>query len=532
MAIPCELKSEEKLLEYLAISTKELKFVWWYRERMYRKFELGSKKGKVRAIAAPNNRLKYIQRRIAVLLNQIYRVRNPVHGFVKEKSVKTNALSHLKKKYIVNIDLKDFFPSITENRVIGVLNSLGIERSVSQIIAKFCCCNGHLPQGAPTSPVISNMICFKMDKSLMSMAKEMRLIYTRYADDITFSGYRPMTVLFEGAAPFPGRFDPNQLASELRQIISGNGFVLNANKAHYADPNMRRMVTGLKINEIINVDRRYIRNIRSALYSVQTIGETAAQDKYQIKYGGRSSLGAHLEGKITWLRYIRGQSDPVFRAIAVRYNLCFPNRRKIEVIPTPEEVRDRAVWVVEHSEGDMAQGSAFFLKGVGLVTAAHCVEEATGLQQISLYHPSKPNNLFAATVVGIDKHRDIAILEHSIPLTEFFELESSFRVVQVGDNMTAVGFPGFAKGDRLNVREGKISSLPAKSGVRLVEVTQKLTQGMSGGPLLDSDNKVVGIIHRGGPGEGRDFATHIGVLNDWLRERPEGVSKKIEEVRG
>jgi RNA-directed DNA polymerase len=516
VAVPAELVSDVNLISYLRTSTEELKYIRWYRERMYHKFEVRNKNGKIRIITAPNNRLKTLQRRIATLLDQLYRVRNPVHGFVKGKSIKSNAKSHLRKKYVLNIDLENFFPSITENRVVGVLNSLGISNQVSEIVARISCYQGHLPQGAPTSPVISNMICFRMDKQLMQFAKGMRCVYTRYADDITFSDHRPMTAMFEGTPPFPGRFDPSHLVPALRQIISGNGFTANAGKAHYSDRNMRRTVTGLKINEILNVDRTYIRNIRSALYSVQTIGEQAAQAKFHDKFGGISDLGTHLEGKIIWLRYIRGQSDPVFRAIAVRYNLCFPNRRKIEVIPTDEEIRDRAVWVVEHTEGDWAQGSAFFLKDVGLVTAAHCVEEATGPLQIDLYHPSKPANVFKVTVQNIDKHRDLAILSHTVPSTEFFELERSHRIVQVGDDMTAVGFPKFAKGDRLNVRDGKISSLTIKSGVKLIEVTQKLTQGMSGGPLLDHNNDVVGVIHKGGPEEGRDFAINIEVLISWL----------------
>jgi len=274
------------------------------------------------------------------------------------------------------------------------------------------------------------------------------------------------------------------------------------------------MVTGLKINELLNVDRRYVRNIRAALYSVETLGKAAAQKKFESDHGGTSNLGKHLEGKISWLRHIRGQSDPVFRAIAIRFTNAFPEN-KIEVAPTAAEVRDRAVWVVEHFEGDMMQGSAFFLKDVGLVTAAHCVE---GVELVEVYHPSKPANKFTAKVIKRDEARDLAILEHTIPVTEYFELERSIRAVMVGDKLTALGYPGFGPGDKLNVRDGTVSSLPVKSAVKLIEVTQKLSQGMSGGPLLDSDEAVAGIIHKGGPDEGRDFAIHIEMLNDWLAE--------------
>jgi retron-type reverse transcriptase len=509
-----ELASEAALLTYLNLSVKELKKIWWFRRRMYHSFEIAKGKHKKRIINAPDKRLKYLQRKIAPLLDQLYRVRNPVHGFVAERSVKTNAAAHLRKRFVLNIDLKDFFPSITEKRVKGVLDSLGIDSGVSKIIARLSCNNNHLPQGAPTSPVLSNMICFRMDKELLTFAKSARCIYTRYADDITFSSNQPMTAAFGGPVPPSGHFSPELLVPILRQVFANNGFTINPDKAHYADRNSRRMVTGLKINEILNVDRCYVRNIRAALYSVETLGEKAAQVKYASKYGGTSDIGAHLQGKISWLGHIRGPSDPVFRAVAVRFNSVFANR-KIWVTPSAIEVRDRAVWVVENDK-EITQGSAFFLKGVGLVTAAHCVES---VDEVNVYHASKPANTFKAQVLKRDKDRDLAILGHTIADTDYFELDSSMHAVAVGDELTAFGYPNFGPGDRLNVRAGKVSSLPVKHGVKLIEVTQKLAQGMSGGPLLYDDNSVTGVIHKGGPTEGRDFAIHIAELHVWLAEK-------------
>jgi RNA-directed DNA polymerase len=156
-------------------------------------------------ISAPDKRLKFLQRKLADKLTELYRPRNPVHGFVAERSVKTNALVHLHRRFVVNIDLKDFLPTISQNRVEGMLSSLGIDARVAEIIARICCNNGHLPQGAPSSPVLSNMICFRLDKKLMGIAKEARCIYTRYADDITLSSHQPPTALFEATLPPAGR---------------------------------------------------------------------------------------------------------------------------------------------------------------------------------------------------------------------------------------------------------------------------------------------------------------------------------------
>lgn len=512
--IPPELANETAFLGYLNISEDELKKIWWYRERMYRQFDISNVNGKVRVISAPNKRLMFLQRQITSLLNGLYRVRNPVHGFVSEKSVKTNAEAHLRKNFVINLDLLEFFPSITEKRVSGVLASLGLNSRVSAIIARLSCFNSRLPQGAPTSPILSNMICFRLDKQLLVIAKENRCIYTRYADDITLSSWQPMTTLFGGVAPASGHFPPDLLAPAVRNIIQNNGFRINPKKAHYADRYSRRTVTGLKINEFVNVDRRYIRNIRATMYSIETLGHDVAQAKFEREHGGTCQLAAYLKGKISWLRFIRGQSDPVFRAIALRFNDSFPND-KIEVLPTAHEIRDRSVWVVEHFEGEGAQSTAFFLREVGLVTAAHCVEGAT---EVNVYHQSKHSNVFKAEVLKCDVHRDLAILKHEIPLTEYFELERSTDSVAPGDYVIALGFPEFAPGDGLNIRDGRVSSLSVKHGKSLIEVTQKLSQGMSGGPLLDSKDAVVGIIHKGGPDEGRDFAISIEMLNDWIAE--------------
>lgn len=512
IGIPPELANEAALLTYLAVSTRELNKIWWYRGTMYHHFEIAKGRGKTRTISAPDPTLKYIQRRIARLLDQIYSPRDPVHGFVINRSVKTNAEAHLHRRFVLNIDLKDFFPSITERRIYGMLWAIGLDQRVAEILARLCCNNGHLPQGAPSSPVLSNMICFRMDKRLLVFAKTARCIYTRYADDITFSSYQPLSALFDSPVPPAGRFSPDLLSTSLKSIFTANGFNVHPEKAHYADRHSRRMVTGLKINELLNVDRRFVRNIRAALHSVKVHGIEKAQEIYQEKHGGTSSIAAHLEGKISWLRNIRGQSDPVFRSIALRFNECFPDR-KLEVEPSKHEIRDRSVWLVEHSKDAGMQGTAFFLEDVGLVTAAHCVQDAS---DIEVYHPSKLANRFKVSVLKVDEPRDLALLKHDIPSTEYFELRRSAKPVGKGDEVTAVGYPGWGPGDFVNVRPGTVTESPVKKAVQMIEVSQKLAPGMSGGPVLDGEDAVVGIIHKGGAGEDRDLAINIQMLNEWL----------------
>ena len=513
--LPPAFANEGALLSHLGMSLNELKRIWHHRYAMYHEFNIAKHGGKTRTIQAPDKRLKMLQRKLAKLLDEIYRPRNGVHGFVKNRSVRTNADAHLRRRFVINLDIESFFPTITEKRVEGLFKALGVNDRVSEIVARLCCVSDRLPQGAPTSPVISNMICFRLDKELQSIAKANRCIYTRYADDLTFSSHQPPTGMFESMPP-AGRFAPDLLHSTVRAAFLNNGFALNVNKAYYADKHSRKTVTGLRVNELVNVDRRYIRNIRAALFRVEKDGVAAAQAALLANYQNPAALAAHLQGRIAWVGHVKGRADPTFRSVAHRFNKLFP-ASKLNILADAQERRDRSVWLVEHDGDAGTQGTAFFLAGVGLVTAAHCVKDVT---EVEVYHPSKPANKFKAGILKSDEHRDLAILSHAIAKTEFYEFEPATKMVKVGDDMTATGYPGFGPGDRLNLRPGTVSSLPIKHGVTMIEVTQTLAQGMSGGPLLDVDGRVAGVIHRGGPAESRDFAIHIDELVSWLASFP------------
>lgn len=512
--IPPELHNETSLLTYLGLSSAELKKIWYRRERMYTDFDVAKKSGKPRQINAPDRRLKHLQRQIAAKLNLLYRRRNPVHGYVTDRSVKTNASSHLKQKYVLNLDIKDFFVSITEPRVEGVLTAIGVPNGVAATIVRICGYSGRLPQGGPASPVLSNMICFRLDRALMKIAKDAKCIYTRYADDITLSGLRPLSPLFKSVPPPSGPVVQDLLSAALQSVFSSNGFALNPSKIHYADKNSRRIVTGLKINEGLNVDRRFVRNIRSALHAVEK-DALAAQARYIADFGGTSNIATHLKGKIAWLGNTKELADPVYRSLALRFNKSFASQ-PIKVQPTRAEKIDRSVWVVEHDSavtGIYRQGSVFFLEGVGLVTAAHCVE---GIKEAMIHQPSRPSNKFEVAVTHYSKHRDLALLSHTIPETDFYRLKKSVVPAVTGDLVTAVGYPDFGPADKINLRHGTVSSTTVRSLIALLEVNFKLAQGMSGGPILNSDDAVVGIVHKGGPAMLRDFAIVVSELDNWI----------------
>jgi RNA-directed DNA polymerase len=512
--VPPEFTSKAALLAHLGVSPDELKKIWYHREKMYQSFDVLKKSGKLRLINAPDQRLKFLQRQIAEHLNKMYPVRNPVHGYVIGRSVKSNATAHLKQRFIVNLDVKDFFSSITERRVSGILHSIGVTSDVADTIARICCYAGHLPQGGPASPVLSNMVCFRLDRALLKLAKDGKCIYTRYADDISLSSLRPLAHLFDGGLPPTGQVAPELLSAALRAVFTSNGFTLNPNKIHYADKHSRRIVTGLKVNEGLNVDRRFVRNVRATLFAVEK-DAAAAQTRYAVDFGGKSTVDAHLKGKIAWLGNVKGHADPVYRALALRFNTAFASQA-IKVQPTRRERLERSVWVIEHHLNDVEkyrQGSVFFLEGVGMVTAAHCV---AGVKEATVHHPSRPSNKFKVSVANYSKHRDLAILSHNIPETDFYQLVKSPTAASTGDPIMVIGYPDFSPADKVNFRDGTVSSTTVKSLIRLLEVNFKFIQGMSGGPVLNNNDQVVGIVHKGGPEEKRDFAIIIAEFDHWL----------------
>lgn len=512
--IPPEFASKGALLSYLGVSNGELKKIWYHREKMYQNFNVAKKSGNPRLINAPDRRLKFLQREIADKLDKVYPVRKPVHGYVTGRSVKSNATSHVKQRFLLNLDLKDFFLSITERRVSGILHSIGVPSDVAETIARICCYGGHLPQGGPASPVLSNMVCFRLDRALLKLAKEEKCIYTRYADDISLSSLRPLAQLFDGALPPTGQVAPELLSARLPAVFTSNGFTLNPAKVHYADKHSRRIVTGLKVNEGLNVDRRFVRNVRATLFAVEK-NAAAAQTRYADEFGGKTTIAAHLKGKIAWLGNVKGHADPVYRALALRFNVAFPSQI-IKVQPTRHERLDRSVWVIEHHLNDTEkyrQGSVFFLDGIGLVTAAHCV---AGVKEATIHHPSRPSNKFKVTVSDYSKHRDLAILSHIIPETEFYRLVKSPTAASTGDPIMAIGYPDFSPADKVNFRDGSVSSTTVKSLIHLLEVNFKFIQGMSGGPVLNGTDQVVGIVHKGGPNEKRDFAIVIAEFDKWV----------------
>lgn len=295
-----------------------------------------------REIIAPDSGIKYIQENLSKILLDIYPVKNCVHGYLKEKSIKSNAKVHVRRKHLVNIDLKEFFPSINFGRVRGLFKSypFNFDDTISTTLAQICCYKGILPQGAPTSPIISNYICRKLDNELLDLSKKAKCNYTRYADDISFS---------TNISPLPKEIgvilsDKLILSEELIQTIESNGFYVNQEKTRYATKKNRQEVTGLIVNEFPNVKRNYIRQVRSMLHALEKFGIQAAAKEHFEKYNYKHKKPTHLElsytnelvGKIAYIGMIRGKDDSIYKNLYKRIKFIYPKVKLTTVINISE----------------------------------------------------------------------------------------------------------------------------------------------------------------------------------------------------
>lgn len=290
------------------------------KRKAYKTFCIPRRNGRKRKIEVPTGTLKYIQRIMHESLTRIYGPHPAVHGFVPNKSIVTNAKRHLGQRYVLNIDLADFFPSITRKRIYGRLTALpySFNSNVANLIAALStnACS-QLPQGSPSSPVIANMVAANMDTDLAKLCRSFGCWYTRYADDITISTSRnEMPPLI---AKYPNARGTVQVVvgDKLMDIIETHGFELNHRKSRLYSYWTRQTCTGLVVNgDRVSLPRTYTRRLRSLIDHWQKNGwEDAAQvlssSENRPLFEDRQRLLDHVIGRINYLKMVRGQDDPV-----------------------------------------------------------------------------------------------------------------------------------------------------------------------------------------------------------------------------
>jgi len=268
-----------ELVRKIGISISELRFLSYSKKistvRHYRHFDIEKKSGGFRRISTPMPRLKRVQYWILDnILNKV-ELHPAAHGFIKGRSICTNAEPHVGSQIVANLDLENFFPTITFARVKGLFRSLGYSHQLSTIFALLCTeydfdqvalmdkkyfvgkGERKLPQGAPTSPAISNIICRQLDRRLEGVATQMEYVYTRYADDLTFS-----------TRENPAR-NVQKLLWRCRKIVEDEGFKLHPAKTKIMRKHRQQKVTGIVVNEKLSLDRKLRKRFRALIYQLK-----------------------------------------------------------------------------------------------------------------------------------------------------------------------------------------------------------------------------------------------------------------------
>lgn len=465
----------------------------------YREFSIPKSSGGNRTILSPNPALMAVQRRLNSILQVVYKPKPSSRGFVQGSSILSNALPHVRRAYVLNVDIENFFPSINFGRVRGMFMAKPylLNSHVATVLAQICCHNNHLPQGAPTSPVLSNMICAKLDSELQRLARKHRCYYTRYADDITFSTNR---------LPFPGALalrqgespdDKVTLGVELAGAIEGNGFRINYEKVRLQSRSRCQQVTGITVNRLPNVRRSFIRKTRGMLHAWEKWGLGKAEEEFHSHYDlkHRNPAVEHVpfkevvHGRLTYLKMVKGSSDPVYAKLRERYDRLDPRFKDIPIRSSYDRILD-STWVLE-SEEEMTQGTAFALRNYGLITCSHVIAPNT-----VAFRPREHYQKYPIRVVAENKDIDIAIIAIDAQITDILEpdMNTSLTIMQ---EVLLAGFPNYQLGDTGHIARGNIGSFRQVSGITRFLITAGIVAGNSGGPVLDREGKVIGIAVTG-----------------------------------
>ena len=295
----------------------------------YKQFHIKKKTGGARQITAPKNQsFKLILRYVNMIFKALYMPSDYAMGFTEGRSVVTNANVHKGQNYVFNIDLKDFFPSIEQARVWKrlQLEPLCLPQPAANLLAGLCSMKSVtdegkiryvLPQGAPTSPIRTNMIGDKLDRRLAGLAKRFGLNYSRYADDITFSS---MHNVYQSDGAF---------RKEMERIINDQGFHMNEKKTRVQKIGSRQEVTGIIVSDKLNVTQKYVRDIRNILYIWGRYGYATAFNKFFPKYKmekghvkkGNPDMVNVLDGKLMYLKMVKGEDDSVYLRLKAKFDV-------------------------------------------------------------------------------------------------------------------------------------------------------------------------------------------------------------------
>lgn len=367
------LQTRAELADWLGVSDKRLRYLLYALPdaKKYESFSISKRNGSSRRIDAPSQALKQIQRAIHAALVELAPPSGIAKGYVVGRGIAEHAKLHRGKRFVVLADLADFFPSITFPRVRGALMAppLSLPPEVATCVAQLCCKDGALPQGAPTSPVLSNLICRALDHRLISIGRRYRMSVSRYADDICLSTSHPRlppeVVAVSGGVAVPG--------VALVAAVEDAGFALNATKFKVRHRRAQQMVTGLVVNKRVGMPRRWRRQLRVLLHLVSSRGIDGAgsiASKWTSPTASRQgfkSLAQVIRGKANFSKHLDQLTGGTFSSTLFRN---YPAARSL--IPRPID------------------GVQFRLMGEGETDLLHIEAALEALQQSGEFYDLAP----------------------------------------------------------------------------------------------------------------------------------------------
>jgi RNA-directed DNA polymerase len=293
------LATPDDLARALDITNRQLTWLSSHEEHAhYRTLYLRKKRSsKARQIDAPRPHLKRVQRWVLRNILQAVDLHPSSTAFSPGNSIVTNASLHTGRELVVRFDLESFFPTIRARRVKGLFRSLGYSEKVSILLTNLTTSDWRLPQGAPTSPAIANLVCRRLDTRLDALARRFGAAYTRYADDLTFSGDRD----FIGGLK---RFIPT-----VRRIVREEGFRLNQAKTHFARKGAQQRVSGLVVNRQVSVPRTERRRLRAVLHNLSK-GKPAKGREIKVR-----DLRTHLQGRVAFLSQVHPEEASRLKSV-------------------------------------------------------------------------------------------------------------------------------------------------------------------------------------------------------------------------
>ena len=338
-----ELKSAKTLTDLaklLGFTPKGVSYVLYKLDdaKKYRTFEVPKKNGGTRTINAPEKSLSMLQRRMSELLTECVAELTKghpgfwkaSHGFRKSRTIVSNAEVHRRRRFVFNVDIEDFFGTINFGRVRGFFihdKNFELDPAVATVIAQIACYDNQLPQGSPCSPIISNLLGNIIDSRLLALARDTKCMYTRYADDLTFSTNERL---------FPTEIAVNVHGAEwtvgkrLNKEIERAGFKLNPGKTRMSLRQSRQTVTGLVVNSKANINQDYYRAARSMCHALFATGSYYRHSDEDMEPVESTNP---LEGMLSHIYFVKHRSDRKDKVnrLAVKAGEFHPPRAPVDL---------------------------------------------------------------------------------------------------------------------------------------------------------------------------------------------------------